>query len=399
MISAKKYILGFSVVFVLLGAGCNVSLTNKNSSSAPVVTSPTVTDSNRETRLQPVVEDYLSSHLGSATHKGKMVASYIVYGEEEKNDTLHYYIFADVEEFYQVGTKLARANARLTPVALTIVKQDDLYAKIVGHQLPDPKRPTSIQQLFSKTALDKLNALKSADIQKRNTQLSQENGSKAQVLFGVSGHFDVDETRHEKCLDLTFQNFVIPQIQGNQVVDVVFDSNSLPSLESWKAATEGVEQNHVFAERYRVRSIGCGVKCFDHHIIDGKTNTEIKYIRSQYGLDFGVNSRLLIVNPYRYILDSVSKGITTQFYVLNDTDPNHPRLDLKCSFTDQSNISTRPPVLESAPTPATSSDASTSPNRRYFGRNQTECAAMNITCADNESVFADNSGCGCELKS
>lgn len=332
-----------------------------------------------------------------------MFSSYVKYGEEEKNNTLLYYIWANSEEYYRVGDKLARANTRSSALALTIVKdrENDLYNNVAGHQLPDPKRTDSLQKLFPPQIVNKVN-VKTSEIQKRTLSLTQENTSKAQDFFGISPRFNVEEVKQEKCLNLTFQNFVSSQIQGNEVVDVVFDQSSLPSLESWTAARSGIEQVHTFDRRYTIKSIGCGKKCFDHRIIDTRTSTEVKHIRSQYGLDFGDNSALLVVNPYHYILDPEPQGVTTQFYVMNETDPNHPRLELRCSYTDRGVSPTVSPSLDII----TSTDKSASqeinpstanPNRRYLNHNADECAAMNITCADNESFFTDNTGCGCEL--
>jgi hypothetical protein len=403
MSSYRSLAFSASILLLFLGAGCNLSLTNKNSSPTPSTSVAQVrSDNNRDTRLGPIIEEYLTTHLGAGTHKGKIVASYVKYDEDEKDGVLTQYLWMNTEEFYQVGAKLARANARTGPVLIKLTKDmgGDNYTKVVGHQIPDPKNyQGSLARIFPKTVLDKI-SVTPAEANKRTQLLIQENGTKAQNLFGVNARLDIDQERHDKCLDLTFQNFVTPEIQGNEAVDVIFDGSSLPSLGSWKAAREGIEQDHTFDRRYVVRSIGCGNKCFDHHIIDTKDNKEIKYLRSQYGLDIGSNSRLLIVNPYRYILDPQSKGVTTQFYVMNETDPNHPRLELQCSYTDNSNSSVRPPVLElDTSTPQTPSDSTSTRvhNRRYINTDPLQCAAMDIRCADNENVFTDDSGCGCEL--
>lgn len=394
--------VGAVVSALLLGAGCDLSLTPTakipSQTAAPV---EQLTDGNRDARLQPIIEEYIGAKLGTLTHKGKPIVSYVKYGEEEKEGKLMYYIFVHVEEFYRVGDKLARANTRLTPIALTLIKENEFYRKVVGHQIPDPKKANSLSQVFPKIIADKINILKAADIKKRNDQLAKENVTKAQNAFGLSNRFDVDQTRTEKCLNLTFQDYVISEIRGNQAVDVIFDSYSLPSLESWKSAREGLLQTHTFAKSYYVKSIGCGRKCYDHRIYDMRNNKEIKYLRSQYGLDFGSNSRLLVVNPYRYMLDPNPKGITTQFYILSDANLDNPRLELKCSYTDRTDSSTQAPSFELiTSTPQNSVDTEDSggrTDRRYMSRDQNECATMNTVCADNETVFTDDTGCGCQL--
>lgn len=76
------------------------------------------------------------------------------------------------------------------------------------------------------------------------------------------------------------------------------DLSSYEEAETYRTRlTEGAEAGPNFAGHYTVVSFGCGTQCQDNWVIDEKTGKIIDRFESIIGVQYDLNSSLLIINP------------------------------------------------------------------------------------------------------
>lgn len=100
------------------------------------------------------------------------------------------------------------------------------------------------------------------------------------------------------------------------------DFSTRPEARTFKTAILGAVAKGVdFAGHYKVASWGCGTSCQMSAIIDLESGRIVEYaIGSALGLEYRVNSRLLIVNPPTRIaeLSEVPSEISSEYYELTE---------------------------------------------------------------------------------
>ncbi|RMH77435.1 MAG: hypothetical protein D6680_05130 [Cyanobacteria bacterium J007] len=118
---------------------------------------------------------------------------------------------------------------------------------------------------------------------------------------------------------IPFQEFAVEQIYRDAPSPVDLDSD--PSARQFRriiepAATVGPN----FAGRYTIVSWGCGTACQEIAIVDAETGqVYLQPIRSEVGIQFQLESRLLVVNPpqnIRNLYGAIApQGLATRYYL------------------------------------------------------------------------------------
>ncbi len=102
-----------------------------------------------------------------------------------------------------------------------------------------------------------------------------------------------------------------------KLVEPDFSSNS--DYKKFKTiVTEKCKEGINFADKYTVVTWGCGINCQVSILVD-RTNGKIyDRITSTYGVNFKIESRLIIVNDASYISENSTPLDTTKYYIVNE---------------------------------------------------------------------------------
>jgi 2C-methyl-D-erythritol 2,4-cyclodiphosphate synthase len=244
------------------------------------------------------------------------------------------------------------------------------------------------------------------DVVKANTArtnlLNKEVRAKAENYFTMNSNITATaDLQKLKCLEHSFDAYKTLEVSSQNGVDIINTTKTIPA-----ASLAAIRKNYTgvvnFAGHYSVVSWKCGVNCWEHAVVEGNQGKIVSYgIKSKFGVDAKIDSNLLVVNPYAKILSPPGQGITTEYFKLVESEQDGTAsLVLVCSYNDKgiTGAGATPITPQQIPTPDTVS--STTPvgeiPKRYVSRNKEECAVMLIKCRDDEQVFIDDVGCGCE---
>jgi hypothetical protein len=283
-----------------------------------------------------------------------------------------------------------------------LIKKNGVYTKITGHKLPSDGAAynKSLETLFPKFILKKMN-LPASDANKRVQFLQKETKTKAAFYFNYQLTDSLDKREEEKCIPFSFERYKLTpeQVQTTGVADwdTSFNSSTVPVYDLRAKISPGYFADGVnFAGHFSVVSWSCGKKCQEHAIVDAQTGRIIKTgLHSQYGADFKLNSLLLVLNPYSAILGPTS-SIVTQYYLIVEND-RVPELKLICSYSENGKLSvSSTPIVDSTIKNEIASSFLLEIEKRYLSKSKDQCATMLIKCEEDERVFTDETGCGCE---
>ena len=100
------------------------------------------------------------------------------------------------------------------------------------------------------------------------------------------------------------------------------DFGSSPEAKDFKTAIgRATVAGPNFAGHYTVAEWGCGTSCQMHAVIDAKTGAIVGYgFGSALGAEYYLNSRLLILNPPRFIesKETTPPGVSIEYYELRN---------------------------------------------------------------------------------
>lgn len=394
----------FSVIvslFLVTGAGCNIvtgpgtSLPSKSALTVPTLVSSKqpaagVVKKNSAPALSPVkivpvVEKYLSSHLIAPKAGGKVFASFYVYGQEERDEELYYYIWAVVREYIKNGSSIQMASGSSIPVLVVLGKDSEgVYSRVLGYrQAGTAVESAAIQEIFPLSSRQMIvNSLE--DHARRLDLLERETITKAREFYVMGAPVSIAQIQQQQCTNYRFENYAdLTPFSGNYR-DFTMPAFALSSNKIRSAINNAYNNGYAFAGRFGIASWSCGSNCLEHVVVDTHRGAVVgSPFRADYGLEFKQDSRLLIVNPYRNILKPNVK-VTTSYLLLHDGAV--PGLTTLCSFTPSAASST-PLFIETS---------SSNAIRRYFSNNTNECLSLRIQCNSGERYFSDDSGCGCE---
>ncbi len=330
----RKNLLLIAVLFLTLGAGC-LTKTPQNTVVTPTNTSAVEVN---PSELVPLIEDYLNTVATKPQSGGKVFSAFIPYGQEIKNKQLYYYIWAVREEYVFNKNNLEKKSGAAGPVAIVVEEKNGKYAKVIDYKVPAEGSgyAASLAKIFPKNILSKIN-LNNAESNKRNSLLQKEVKSKAAQYFNFKLTDSVEKTQEEKCTVYSFEKYKIgpSEIQNTGLAtwDTAFNSSTVPNYDlRAKIATRYFAGEVNFAGHYAVVSWECGKKCQEHAVVDGKTGRIVKTgIISEYGLEFKLNSLVLVVNPYNAILAPDPQNLVTSYYIIDDSGAD-PDLKLLCEY-------------------------------------------------------------------
>lgn len=402
----KNVLLVTFICALSVGAGCiKKKDVNILVPQAPIVHETISVD------LVSIAEEYLNSTVTKPSAQRKTFSAFIPYGQEEKDSKLYYYIWATREEYFMNKSKLEKGRSVSGPVVLILEKENERYKKIVDHKLPEEGKnyARSLNTLIPKEILDKIN-IKGQEYNKRNELLQKEVKTKAAYYFNYQLPGSLEDIEKEKCIPYSFEKYKIPpdQIQSTGIADwdTTYNSSTVPVYDLRAKIAPGYFGGTVnFAGHFIVVSWSCGKKCQEHAVVDSLTGRIVKTgLRSQYGAEFKLNSLVLVLNPYSAIIEP-SQEITTQYYLMEESDRGVPRLNLVCGYNDKVGkinsftTSSLENVPESRNIHLSTTSSLENSQKRYLSNSKEECTVMLIRCLENEQVFVDDKGCGCEVKS
>lgn len=394
----------FTIIFLgilFMGASCI------KKQADPLPQNPPAAQQISHMNIISLAEEYLNTKLQKPAANKKVFSSFISYGEEVKNDQLYYYMWALREEYEKKGAKLVEGTKYSSPVLLVFGHNEKEYNKVLRHELPENGQnyTKSFQKIFPENIRTKM-ALNATDNKKRNDLLHKEVMQKAAQYFNFKVPDSLDDIQKEKCTNYSFERYKMGdnELKTDTIADwdQKFNSSTVPVYEKRAKIAIGYFAGEVnFAGHFMVVSTDCGSKCQEHAVIDALTGRILKSgIISQYGVEYKLNSRVFVVNPYRAILEPEPNNIATQYYVLEEKN-NNSNLKLVCNYNDKKDLVPEAPVT---PAVNTSSTVSTStikdyvnqnPQKRYVSTDREECTTMLFRCKDNEKPFFDDTGCGC----
>jgi hypothetical protein len=388
-------------LFLCTGAGCNIvtgpgtALPSKSartvtnlvpSKQVATVAQKTSVAAISPVKIVPVVEKYLSEHLITPKSGGKVFSSFYVYGQEERDNELYYYIWAVVREYVKNGSSIQIANGVSLPLLVVLGRDaDGVYSRVLGYrQAGALSDGAAIQEIFPLN-IRQIIANSLEDHARRLDLLERETITKAREFYVLGGPVSIAQIQTQQCTNYRFENYTdLTPFSGNYR-DFSMPSFALSSSKIRSAINNAYNNGYAFAGRFGIASWSCGVNCLEHIVVDTNRGTVVgSPFRADYGLEFKQDSRLLVVNPYRNILKPNVK-VTTSYLLLHDGVV--PGLTTLCSFTPNA-ASTTPVFIGSGNT----NDAI----RRYFSNATNECLSLRIQCNSGERYFSDDSGCGCE---
>ena len=121
-------------------------------------------------------------------------------------------------------------------------------------------------------------------------------------------------SEHNVSHDILFEKYSCI-VEEFTLVDPDFNSNK--EFEKFRTAISIQCKNGVnFANKYTIVTWGCGTNC-QYSVLVDRTNVKIyDGVTSTYGVNYTLESNLLIVNEY--IPESENPLDTTRYYIVND---------------------------------------------------------------------------------
>ncbi|MFA7325993.1 MAG: hypothetical protein WC121_04960 [Candidatus Kapaibacterium sp.] len=97
------------------------------------------------------------------------------------------------------------------------------------------------------------------------------------------------------------------------------DFNQYPEFKKFKTRmSKACEEGVNFANIYTIVTWGCGTNCQNSILVD-RTNGKIyDGITSTYGVNFRIDSQLIVVNDATNVSESSTPLDTTRYYVINE---------------------------------------------------------------------------------
>ncbi|PKL79175.1 MAG: hypothetical protein CVV25_08890 [Ignavibacteriae bacterium HGW-Ignavibacteriae-4] len=117
-------------------------------------------------------------------------------------------------------------------------------------------------------------------------------------------------------LDILFEKYECNE-EEFELINPDFSSNS--DFKKFKTIiTEKCMEGVNFAHKYTIVTWGCGTNC-QYTVLVDRTNGKIyDGITSTYGVNFRIDSQLIVVNDATNISESSTPIDTTRYYVINE---------------------------------------------------------------------------------
>lgn len=126
-----------------------------------------------------------------------------------------------------------------------------------------------------------------------------------------------------------FADYPIEELGDSLIKPLPIDFKSHPKASTFRTVLKKAEANGPnFAYKYTIADWGCGTECHSLAVIDS-SNGKVYFpdIGYNVGIDFDINSRLLIVNPpkdiyenYGYDPKNWHEGLETEYYIWENND-------------------------------------------------------------------------------
>ncbi|KKU48907.1 hypothetical protein A3H10_04595 [Candidatus Uhrbacteria bacterium RIFCSPLOWO2_12_FULL_46_10] len=119
-----------------------------------------------------------------------------------------------------------------------------------------------------------------------------------------------------------FEKYAVSEIYEGKMATV--DFSSYPEASQFRTIIRATAAKGAnFAGHYSIVEWGCGTSCQDHAIVDVQSGKIIHYsLPSFYGLEYKLDSSLLVVNPAANLPEDSEQTITSDYYVLSDNALN-----------------------------------------------------------------------------
>nr|MBA4160030.1 hypothetical protein [Gemmatimonadota bacterium] len=114
-----------------------------------------------------------------------------------------------------------------------------------------------------------------------------------------------------------FEDYPTGKVQGIEKPAPV-DLSSHPDARQFRTAlSRGAAEGPNFAGHYTVVSWGCGTMCQQLRIVDARTGRVHEGPISLLGVEYRLDSRLLVVNPPQAVRENPCPACETSYYVWN----------------------------------------------------------------------------------